>query len=83
MMVAPCSPSARLDYMKSALSFLLALAVALLMSSCSNDPVSSTTPHAIPAYTGEILSLDAHFEGIAASYLDHARVMPVLQTAPA
>lgn len=65
MMVAPCSPSARLDYMKSALSFLLSLAVALLMSSCSDDPVSSTAPHAIPAYTGEILSLDAYFEGVA------------------
>jgi hypothetical protein len=33
--------------------------------------------------TAELRSIRAHFEGIAASYLDHARVMPVLQTAPA
>ena len=33
--------------------------------------------------TAELRSIRAHFEGIAASYLDHARVMPMLQTAPA
>ena len=33
--------------------------------------------------TAELRSIRAHFEGIAASYLDHARVMPVLQTATA
>jgi hypothetical protein len=33
--------------------------------------------------TAELRSIRAHFEGIAASYLDHARVMPVLQTAHA
>jgi len=33
--------------------------------------------------TAELRSIRAHFEGIAASYLDHARVLPVLQTAPA
>jgi len=33
--------------------------------------------------TGELRSIRAHFEGIAASYLDNARVMPVLQTATA
>src|SRR5438105_9155809 len=29
--------------------------------------------------TAELRSIRAHLEGIAASYLDHARVMPVLQ----
>jgi uncharacterized membrane protein len=33
--------------------------------------------------TAELRSIRAHFEGIAASYLDNARVMPVLQTATA
>jgi hypothetical protein len=33
--------------------------------------------------TAELRSIRAHFEGIAASYLDHAPVMPVLQTATA
>jgi len=33
--------------------------------------------------TAELRSIRAHFEGIATSYLDHARVLPVLQTAPA
>jgi uncharacterized membrane protein len=33
--------------------------------------------------TAELRSIRAHFEGIAASYLDHARVLPVLQTATA
>src|SRR5437899_4032966 len=33
--------------------------------------------------TAELRSIRAHFEGIAASYLEHARVMPVLQTAHA
>jgi hypothetical protein len=33
--------------------------------------------------TAELRSIRAHFEGIAASYLEHARVMPMLQTAPA
>jgi len=33
--------------------------------------------------TAELRSIRAHFEGIAASYLEHARVMPVLQTATA
>jgi uncharacterized membrane protein len=33
--------------------------------------------------TAELRSVRAHFEGIAASYLEHARVMPLLQTAPA
>src|SRR5436190_23001088 len=33
--------------------------------------------------TAELRSIRAHFEGIAASYLDHASVLPVLQTAPA
>ena len=31
----------------------------------------------------ELRSIRAHFEGIAASYLEHERVMPVLQTAAA
>jgi hypothetical protein len=33
--------------------------------------------------TAELRSVRAHFEGIAASYLEHARVVPLLQTAPA
>src|SRR5207237_10193652 len=33
--------------------------------------------------TAELRSIRAHFEGIAASYLEHARVLPVLQTAHA
>jgi hypothetical protein len=33
--------------------------------------------------TAELRSIRAHFEGIAASYLEHARVMPMLQTAAA
>jgi hypothetical protein len=33
--------------------------------------------------TAELRSIRAHFEGIAASYLEHARVLPVLQTATA
>ncbi|PYK40961.1 MAG: hypothetical protein DME60_05915 [Verrucomicrobia bacterium] len=33
--------------------------------------------------TAELRSIRAHFEGIAASYLEHERVMPVLQTAAA
>ncbi len=33
--------------------------------------------------TGELRSIRAHFEGIATSYLEHARVMPMLQTAAA
>jgi len=33
--------------------------------------------------TAELRSIRAHFEGIAASYLEHARIMPVLQTAAA
>ena len=33
--------------------------------------------------TAELRSIRAHFEGIAASYLEHARVMPVLQAAAA
>src|SRR5919109_4957208 len=33
--------------------------------------------------TAELRSIRAHFEGIAASYLDHARVLPVFQTATA
>jgi hypothetical protein len=33
--------------------------------------------------TAELRSIRAHFEGIAASYLDQTRVLPVLQTAPA
>jgi hypothetical protein len=33
--------------------------------------------------TAELRSIRAHFEGIAASYVDHERVMPVLQTAHA
>jgi len=33
--------------------------------------------------TAELRSIRAHFEGIAASYLDHERVLPVLQTATA
>jgi hypothetical protein len=33
--------------------------------------------------TAELRSIRAHFEGIAASYLEHARVMPILQTATA
>jgi hypothetical protein len=33
--------------------------------------------------TAELRSVRAHFEGIAASYEDHARAMPVLQTATA
>jgi hypothetical protein len=33
--------------------------------------------------TAELRSIRAHFEGIAASYLEHARVMPMLQTATA
>ncbi len=33
--------------------------------------------------TAELRSIRAHFEGIAASHLDHVRVMPVLQTATA
>jgi hypothetical protein len=31
----------------------------------------------------ELRSIRAHFEGIAASYLDHERILPVLQTAHA
>jgi len=33
--------------------------------------------------TAELRSIRAHFEGIAASYLEHARIMPMLQTAAA
>src|SRR3954454_7450495 len=33
--------------------------------------------------TAELRSIRAHFEGVAASYLDQVRVMPVLQTATA
>jgi hypothetical protein len=33
--------------------------------------------------TAELRSIRAHFEGIAASYLEHARVMPMLQPATA
>ncbi len=33
--------------------------------------------------TAELRSIRAHFEGIATSYLEHARVMPMLQTAAA
>ena len=33
--------------------------------------------------TAELRSVRAHFEGISASYVDHARAMPVLQTATA
>jgi len=33
--------------------------------------------------TAELRSIRAHFEGIAASYLDHAPVLPMFQTAPA
>jgi uncharacterized membrane protein len=33
--------------------------------------------------TAELRSIRAHFEGIAASYLEHASVLPVLQTARA
>ena len=33
--------------------------------------------------TAELRSIRAHFEGIAASYLEHARVLPVFQTATA
>ena len=33
--------------------------------------------------TAELRSIRAHFEGIAASYLENARVMPMLQTAAA
>ncbi len=33
--------------------------------------------------TAELRSIRAHFEGIAASYLDHARVLPMFQTATA
>jgi hypothetical protein len=33
--------------------------------------------------TAELRSIRAHFEGIAASYLDHAHVLPVFQTATA
>ena len=40
--------------------------------------------HFVDAFvTSELRSIRAHFEGIAASYLDNARVMPVLQTATA
>ena len=33
--------------------------------------------------TAELRSIRAHFEGIAASYLEHAPVLPMFQTAPA
>jgi len=33
--------------------------------------------------TAELRSIRAHFEGIAASYLDQGRVMPILQPATA
>lgn len=33
--------------------------------------------------TAELRSIRAHFEGIAASYIEHERVMPMLQTAAA
>jgi uncharacterized membrane protein len=33
--------------------------------------------------TADLRSIRAHFEGIAASYLEHERVMPMLQTAAA
>src|SRR5438034_11242608 len=33
--------------------------------------------------TAELRSIRAHFEGIAAIYLDHARVVPMVQTATA
>jgi hypothetical protein len=33
--------------------------------------------------TAELRSIRAHFEGIAASYLEHSRVLPVLHTAHA
>src|SRR5204863_10195444 len=40
--------------------------------------------HFVDAFVNaELRSIRAHFEGIAASYLEHARVMPVLQTAHA
>src|SRR5467141_3969905 len=40
--------------------------------------------HFVDAFvTAELRSIRAHFEGIAASYLDHERVLPVLQTAHA
>jgi hypothetical protein len=33
--------------------------------------------------TAELRSIRAHFEGIAASYLEHAHVLPAFQTATA
>src|SRR3954465_9642620 len=40
--------------------------------------------HFVDAFVNaELRSIRAHFEGIAASYLDQVRVMPVLQTATA
>ena len=33
--------------------------------------------------TAELRSIRAHFEGIAASYLEHSRVLPMFQTATA
>ena len=33
--------------------------------------------------TAELRSIRAHFEGIAASYLEHSRVVPMFQTATA
>src|SRR5712691_8437720 len=40
--------------------------------------------HFVDAFVmAELRSIRAHFEGIAAPYVDHARVMPVLQTATA
>ena len=40
--------------------------------------------HCVDSFvTAELRSIRVHFEGIAASYLEHARVMPVLQAAAA
>ncbi|HXS09429.1 MAG TPA: hypothetical protein VN852_05560, partial [Candidatus Krumholzibacteria bacterium] len=56
--------------MKSSLLFLTAIAFALLVSSCSDDPVSSTGTHATPEYHGELLSLDAFFERVTGTGAD-------------
>jgi len=56
--------------MKFSLLFFTAIAFVLLVSSCSDDPVSSTGTHATPEYHGELLSLDAFFERVTGTGAD-------------
>ncbi len=61
MMGQRASPPRAVGYMKSVLLCCLALVFVLLLTSCGDDPVSSSGTGMTPTYHGDLLALDTWF----------------------